>query len=340
MTWLQIVWFVLFVAIIGGYVVLDGFDLGVGMLLPFVARGDVERRILLNSIGPVWDGNEVWLVLGGGALFAAFPLVYASLFSGFYLAMMLVLLVLILRTVAIEFRSKRPSQRWRSVWDWTFAASSFGISLLLGVALGNVVRGLALGANGVMDVSLPDLLNPYALLFGFVAVAMLLLHGSLFLVLKTEGDLGERVSTLVPRLVLVFFVAMTALIAWTLMLDDQFARNFRDRAWTAVFPAIALASLAVAWRSTRAGRSLQAFFASAVMIAALMSAVAAGMYPVLLRSTIDSAYDLTIQNASSADATLTVMFVVAIIGMPFVVLYTAGVYWFFRGKVELHDESY
>ena len=340
MSWLQIVWFVLFVAIIGGYVVLDGFDLGVGMLLPFVARGDTERRILLNSIGPVWDGNEVWLVLGGGALFAAFPLVYASLFSGFYIAMMLVLLVLILRTVAIEFRSKRPSQRWRSTWDWTFAGASFGISLLLGVALGNVVRGLALGANGVMDVSLPDLLNPYGLLFGAVAVAMLLLHGSLFLVLKTEGDLGARVTALVPRLILVFFVVMTVLIGWTLMLDDQFAHNFRERAWIAVFPAIALGALVVAWRSTRAGRSLQAFFASAVMIASLMAAVAAGMYPVLLRSTIDSAYDLTIQNASSADPTLTVMFVVAIIGMPFVVLYTAGVYWFFRGKVELHDESY
>lgn len=340
MSWLQIVWFVLFVAIIGGYVVLDGFDLGVGMLLPFVARDDRERRVLLNAIGPVWDGNEVWLVLGGGTLFAAFPLVYASLFSGFYLAMMLVLLVLILRTVAIEFRSKRESQRWRSTWDWTFALASFGISLLLGVALGNIVRGLTLGAAGVMDVSLPDLLNPYSIVFGIVAVAMLVLHGSLFLTLKTEGALEARIVRVVPRLLLVFFVAMTALIVWTLLRDEPFAHNFGDRPWTAVFPVIAFLAIIAVWRFTRAGRPLHAFFSSAVMIASLMSAVAAGMYPVLLRSTIDPAYDLTIQNASSADATLTVMFVVAIIGMPFVVLYTAGVYWFFRGKVELDDESY
>ena len=340
MSWLQIVWFVLFVAIIGGYVVLDGFDLGVGMLLPFVARTDRDRRILLNAIGPVWDGNEVWLVLGGGALFAAFPLVYASLFSGFYLAMMLVLLVLILRTVAIEFRSKRESATWRSFWDWTFGVASFGISLLLGVALGNIVRGVELGADGIMNVSLPDLLNPYSVMFGVVAVSMLALHGALFLVLKTEGDLEARLARLVPRLLLIFFVAMTALIGWTLLRDEPFAHNFRERPWTAVFPLLALVAIAAVWRLTNAGRPLQAFFASAVMIASLMAAVAAGMYPVLLRSTLDPIYDLTIQNASSADPTLTVMFVVAIIGMPFVVLYTAGVYWFFRGKVELDDESY
>ena len=340
MSWLQIVWFVLFVAIIGGYVVLDGFDLGVGMLLPFVARTDRDRRILLNAIGPVWDGNEVWLVLGGGALFAAFPLVYASLFSGFYLAMMLVLLVLILRTIAIEFRSKRESATWRSFWDWTFSVASFGISLLLGVALGNIVRGVELGADGIMNVSLPDLLNPYSVVFGAVAVSMLALHGALFLVLKTEGDLEARLARLVPRLLLTFFVAMTALIGWTLLRDEPFAHNFRERPWTAVFPLLALVAIAAVWRLTNAGRPLQAFFASAVMIASLMAAVAAGMYPVLLRSTLDPIYDLTIQNASSADPTLTVMFVVAIIGMPFVVLYTAGVYWFFRGKVELDDESY
>lgn len=340
MSWLQIVWFVLFVAIIGGYVVLDGFDLGVGMLLPFLARSDRDRRILLNAIGPVWDGNEVWLVLGGGALFAAFPLVYASLFSGFYLAMMLLLLVLILRTVAIEFRSKRESTRWRSVWDWTFAASSYGIAVLLGVALGNVVRGLSLGADGVMDVSLPDLLNPYAIVFGLAAVSMLMLHGALFLVLKTEDDLQARISALVPRLLGAFFVVMTTLIVWTLLDDAPFAHNFRDRPWTAVFPVLALAALLAVRHFLRVQRPLQAFLSSAVMIVSLMSAVAAGMYPVLLRSTIDPSYDLTIGNASSADPTLTVMFVVAIIGMPFVVLYTAGVYWFFRGKVVLDDESY
>ena len=187
--WLNTTWFVLYMAIIAGYVVLDGFDLGVGMLSPFLGRNDTEKRILLNSIGPVWDGNEVWLVLGGGALFAAFPLVYASLFSGFYTAMMLVLFVLILRTVAIEFRSKRDGARWRSMWDWIFFSSSLGITLLLGVALGNVIQGVPLDQAGNMDVNLVDLLYPYALAVGATAVAMLSLHGAMFLTQKVEGEL-------------------------------------------------------------------------------------------------------------------------------------------------------
>lgn len=337
---LETLWFVLFVAIIGGYVVLDGFDLGVGILLPFVARTDHERRVMLNSIGPVWDGNEVWLVLGGGALFAAFPLVYASLFSGLYLAMMLVLLVLILRTVAIEFRSKRDSTRWRSTWDWIFAIASFGITLLLGVALGNVVQGFALDADGVMDVSVRQLLDPYAVLFGVTALAMVTLHGAMFSVLKTDDDLQRRISGALPALFGAFFALMTGLIAWTLLRDDQFARHFRERPWTVVFPVLALGAVLTAWRLVRTGRPLGAFFASAAMVASLVAAVAAGMYPAMLRSTIDPAFDLTVHNAASAPETLTVMTIVAVIGLPFVFLYTAGVYWFFRGKVVLDDESY
>lgn len=337
---LETLWFVLYVGIIAGYVILDGFDLGVGILSPFVARADRDHRMLLNAIGPVWDGNEVWLVLGGGALFAAFPLVYASLFSGFYLAMMLVLLVLILRTVAIEFRSKREDTWWRSLWDWTFIGSSYGITILLGVALGNVVRGVALDGDGNIDVGLIELLNPYSLLFGVVAVLMLMGHGAIFLTLKTEGDLRTRVERLVPILYPMFFIVMTALIAWTLLRDDQFAQNFRDRPWTAIFPVLALGAVLLVRRLIRRGAQFAAFLASATMIALLMAAVASGMYPVMLRSSIDSAYDLTVQNASSANETLTVMFVIALIGMPFVLLYTAGVYYFFRGRVELDDESY
>lgn len=338
--WLQTTWYVLYIVIISGYVILDGFDLGVGMLSPFLARSDHDRRILLNSIGPVWDGNEVWLVLGGGALFAAFPLVYASLFSGFYLAMMLVLLVLIMRTVAIEFRSKRPEAWWRSLWDWTFTISSFGITLLLGVALGNVIRGIAIDQQGNMNVDLLDLLNPYSIALGLVAVIMLSLHGAIFLTQKTEGALLERVRSAVPRLLIAFFVTMTALIAWTLLRDEQFTQNFRDRPWTVVFPILAFLAIASAWFLVRRGAYLSAFLASATMIALLLGAVACGTYPVMLHSTIDDAYSLTVQNASAADETLTVMFVIAIIGMPFVLLYTAGIYYFFRGRVELDDESY
>ncbi len=338
--WLQTTWYVLYIAIISGYVILDGFDLGVGMISPFIAHNDHDRRILLNSIGPVWDGNEVWLVLGGGALFAAFPLVYASLFSGFYLAMMLVLLVLIMRTVAIEFRSKRPEAWWRSLWDWTFTISSFGITILLGVALGNVIRGISLDQQGNMNVNLLDLLNPYSITLGLVAVAMLCLHGAIFLTQKAEGALLQRVKNLIPKLLIAFFVLMTVLIVWTLLRSEQFTQNFKDRPWTVVFPVLAFVAIVSAWRFVRRGAYLSAFLASATMIALLLGAVACGMYPVMLHSTTNSAYDLTVQNASAAKETLTVMFVIALIGMPFVLLYTAGVYYFFRGKVELDEESY
>jgi cytochrome d ubiquinol oxidase subunit II len=338
--WLQTTWFVLYIAITSGYVILDGFDLGVGMLSPFIAHTDHDRRILLNSIGPVWDGNEVWLVLGGGALFAAFPLVYASLFSGFYLAMMLVLLVLIMRTVAIEFRSKRPEAWWRSLWDWTFTISSFGITILLGVALGNVIRGISLDQQGNMNVNLLDLLNPYSITLGLVAVSMLCLHGAIFLTQKAEGALLQRIKNLIPKLLVLFFSLMTVLIFWTLLRSEQFTQNFKDRPWTVVFPVLAFVAIVSAWLFVRRGAYLSAFLSSATMIALLLGAVACGMYPVMLRSTTNSAYDLTVQNASAAKETLTVMFIIALIGMPFVLLYTAGVYYFFRGKVELDDESY
>ena len=238
--WLNTTWFVLYVFIIGGYVILDGFDLGVGMLGPVVGRGERERRLLLNSIGPVWDGNEVWLVLGGGALFAAFPIVYASLFSGFYLAMMLVLLVLILRTVAIEFRSKRESLAWRSTWDWVFFGSSLGITILLGVALGNVIQGVPIDSAGNMNVDLVGLLNPYSIALGVVAVVMLSLHGGIYLCLKVEGELLERVRRLVPRLMVAAFVLLTMIVAWTLLLDDPIPENFRNRLWLGIFPLAAL----------------------------------------------------------------------------------------------------
>ncbi len=338
--WLNTLWFVLYVIIIGGYVILDGFDLGVGMLGPVVAKSDEDKRYLLNSIGPVWDGNEVWLVLGGGALFAAFPLVYASLFSGFYLAMMLVLLVLILRTVAIEFRSKRSSPRWRATWDWFFFGSSLGITVLLGVALGNVIIGVPIDADGNMYIDLLHLLNPYAIALGVTAVVMLSLHGSIFLTLKVGGELLGRVTALVPKLMAAFFVLMTVLIVWTLLLDNPIADRYADRLWIGVFPFLALLAALAAWRQIHHQRYLSAFLASATMIGLLMATVAAGLYPVMLPSSTDTAFDLTVHNAASAEPTLQVMTVIALIGMPFVLMYTAGVYYFFRGRVVLDDESY
>jgi cytochrome d ubiquinol oxidase subunit II len=338
--WLNNVWYVLFVIIIAGYLIMDGFDLGVGILHPFLAKTDTERRISLNSIGPVWDGNEVWLVLGGGVLFAAFPMVYASLFSGFYMAMMLVLLVLILRTVAIEFRSKRPSARWRNTWDWVFFGSSLGIALLLGVAFGNIMEGVLLDAQGNIGGNLFTLLNPYALLVGVTTVVMLATHGAMYLSMKTEDDVQARANHWIPRLMGVFFVLNTVLVVWTVLAHEVIADRYLAQPLWAVFPALALAAVVAGWLMVRKGHTLIAFLLSSAMIAGLLFSAAIGLYPNLLVSSIDQAYNLTIFNAASQPNTLTVMLVMALIGIPFVLLYTAGVYYVFRGKVRLTPQSY
>jgi cytochrome d ubiquinol oxidase subunit II len=334
------VWFGLFVLIIAGYLILDGFDIGVGLVQMLVAKTDDERRLTLNSIGPIWDGNEVWLVLGGGVLFAAFPPAYASLFSGFYLAFMLVLLVMILRTVAIEFRSKRPGANWRKTWDTVFSLSSLGLALLLGVAFGNIIGGVNLDANGDIDMSLIDLLSPYALLIGLTAVSMFALHGLHFLELKTEGEIDERIRRLIPRAMAAFFVLTTLSVIATAFKQQVVVDRFVDEVWPLVFPAGALIAFFVSWRVWKADRELWAFTASALTIALLLISGGVGMYPNLLISSGNSQYSLTVDNSAAASNTLTVMLVVAAIGMPLVVLYTAGVYYFFRGKTELGPDSY
>jgi cytochrome bd ubiquinol oxidase subunit II len=334
-------WYVLFVAIIAGYLILDGFDLGVGMLHPFVAKDDRERRIVLNSIGPVWDGNEVWLVVGGGVLFAAFPVVYAALFSGFYWALMLVLLTMILRTVALEFRSKREGSSWRALWDVVFSASSYGLALLLGVAFGNVISGVPLNGNGDVEVgSFLELLHPFALWLGLTTIAMLLLHGALYLSVKTEDDLQARIRRWIPRFVGLFAVAGAVAAVWIAVAEYGVTDTYLDDVWPIVFPIGGLAAfvtLVVMWRR---GRDAAAFFASSAMIALLLATVSAGLYPNMLKSTTDPSYSMTVTNASAASNTLTVMLIVAIIGIPFVLLYTAGVQYLFRGKVKLTDSSY
>ena len=338
--WLNVTWYLLFIIIVAGYVIMDGFDLGVGILHPFAAKTDRERRIMLNSIGPVWDGNEVWLVLGGGVLFAAFPLVYASLFSGLYTAMMLILLVLILRTVAIEFRSKRPSPRWRTTWDWVFFGASFGIALLLGVAIGNIIIGLPLDAQGNIFLALTDLLSPYALLVGVTTVFMLATHGAIYLSMKADGELLARIERWVPRLMAIFFVLNTVLVGATVFLHAHVSDSYLAQPLLVILPALGLLSVIVAWWMVRRHRYFIAFLFSSAMIAGLMLSIAVGMYPNLLVSSIDPQYNLTIFNAASAPNTLTVMLVFAVVGMPFVLLYTAGVYYVFRGRVQLGPESY
>ena len=338
--WLNIVWYILFVVIIAGYIVLDGFDLGVGILHLFIAKNDEERRITLNSIGPIWDGNEVWLILGGGALFAAFPLVYASLFSGFYGAMMLVLLFLILRAVAIEFRSKRPGLGWRKMWDFIFFLASLCIALLLGVAFGNVLMGVPIDAQGNIQAFIPNLLTPFALLIGLTTISMLAYHGAIFLAMKTDGELLARVKRSITPLMVTFFILNTIVIGVILLTHQEISNQYLAQLWLVILPAAALAAVIFAGWMVRREQYFIAFVASALMIILLILSSAAGLYPNLLISTINPDFNQTIFNAASEANTLVVMLVIAAVGMPFVILYTAGIYYIFRGKVRLGPSSY
>ena len=334
-------WFVLFILIVAGYLVLDGFDLGVGILHPFVARTDGERRVVLNAIGPIWDGNEVWLVVAGGVLFGAFPIVYAALFSGFYAAMMLVLFSLILRTVAIEFRSKMAPSRWRELWDAVFFLASLGIAVLLGVALGNIVRGIPINEQGDVSItSILDLLNPFALLVGLTTIVMVTMHGALYLNLKTEGALQERVQRVVPVAMVVFAVLAALTGAAVFLNQDPISDAYLANPWRFIFPIAAAAAFGGAWIMFQRRREALALALSGGVIALLLVSVGAGLYPNLLISTTDPAFNMTTANAASADNTLTILLIVAIIGIPFVLAYTSGVYYFFRGKVRLTHDSY
>lgn len=337
---LNVIWFLLFVIIITGYLILDGFDMGVGILHPFVADGDQERRVSLNSIGPIWDGNEVWLVLGGGVLFAAFPIVYASLFSGFYTAMMLVLLFLILRTVAIEFRSKHEGEGWRSAWDFIFFLGSAGLALLLGVAFGNIVSGVPLDQQGNINInSVFALLHPFALLMGATTIALLALHGAVYLDLKTTEDIQERVHTWIPWLMGLFAI-LAAITVFFMFRNNYQPVAVYAQIWPLIFPFIGLLAFVGLYLMVRRKQEFWAFVCSAALIAFALFSVGIGLFPNLLVSTIDSAYNLTLYNAASHENTLTVMLIIALIGMPFVLLYTVGVYYIFRGKVRVEADSY
>jgi cytochrome bd ubiquinol oxidase subunit II len=336
---LNTIWFLLVGILIAGYAILDGFDLGVGMLHPFVG-GDTERRLSLNSIGPVWDGNEVWLVTGGGALFAAFPEAYASAFSGFYTAFMLLLLMLIFRAVAIEFRSKRPSAAWRHGWDYVFATGSFGAALLMGVAFGNVVSGVPMDADRNVIVSLIGLLHPYALLVGMTTLALFCLHGAIYLVLKTEGELQARIRGWVRPLMIAFILAYAITTVATLLYQPHMARRIQGEPIWFGIPVLAILAIANIPREIFHGREFRAFLSSSLAIALMMALVGVGLYPMLLRASNDPSRSLDIYNAASSPGTLGIMLVIAVIGVPLVLGYTAAIYWIFRGKVTLSGHSY
>jgi len=336
---LNTVWFILIGILLAGYAILDGFDLGIGALHLFV-HTDNERRIMLNSIGPVWDGNEVWLVTGGGALFAAFPEVYATVFSGFYNAMILLLFMLIFRAVAIEFRSKRPMKWWRQTWDFAFSISSILIAFLMGVALGNIITGIQLGADKEYAGKFIDLLNPYTVLVGFTTVALFVMHGCIYGVLKTEDELQAKLKSWVNNTIIFFVICYVTTTMATLVYYPHMARHFKDFPLLFIVALLNMLAIANIPREIHHGRDFLAFISSAAAIAFLLALFAIGIFPNIVLSNPNPEYSLNIYNAASSEKTLTIMLIIAAIGFPFVLAYTISIYWIFRGKVKLTNMSY
>jgi len=332
-------WYLLVGVLFTGYAILDGFDLGVGSL-HLKAGADTDRRVFLNAIGPVWDGNQVWLVTGGGALFAAFPHVYATAFSGFYLAFILLLFTLVFRGVSIHVRSLRPGALWRRIWDRAFFLSSLLASLLIGVSLGNMVWGVPLGANFSYQGNLLHQLHPYALLVGVTVVALFRMHGAIYLVMKTEGELNEQVRSWV-RPSIIFFIIMYLLTTLaTLLYAPRMAEPFRENVWLFLAPIGSVLAIANVPREMHHGRELNAFLSSSLAIVLLLALFGIGMFPELIHASSDPALSMTAYNASSSPATLKTMLIMAGIGMPLVLGYTFHIYRVFRGKVKLDSMSY
>jgi len=327
-------WFILIGVLLTGYAILDGFDLGAGALHLF-SKNDHDRRVILNAIGPVWDGNEVWLLTGGGALFAAFPNVYASAFSGFYTAFMLVLMGIIFRAVAIEFRSKEDSPRWRGFWDKAFAIASISLSVLMGVALGNLVIGVPVDARGEYAGSFWTLLShPYPIIVGLTTLAMFMLHGSIYLVLKTGGEFHKQVRQWVRNSMIFYFVMYAILTVTTFIFAPQMAARFQSMPFLIILPILNILALANVPREIHHGRDFLAFLSSCFSIVANLTLFGIGMFPNMLPSNPRPENSLTVLNSASSTASLTIMMTIAIIGVPFVLAYTAGIYWVFRGKVD------
>lgn len=336
---LPIIWFVLIGLLLAGYCILDGFDLGVGILHPLVARNDVERRLSINSIGPLWDGNEVWLVTLGGALFAMFPYAYATIFSTFYTAFMLLLFSLIFRAVSMEFRGKMRSRWATRSWDFGFAIGSFGASFLFGVAGGNLIRGLQLNERGDYTGTLLDQLQPYPLVTGCFVVALFATHGGIFLQMKLESEYLERVASatrIAWALMLILYVIVSA---WTLLRVPRAIANFSELPGLWIVPVINVALVIATGVFVFRRRPFMAFLCNAACIVSLVILLATSLFPNMINAT-DPASDLRIVDAASSPLTLKIGLLVVAIGLPFVLTYTSVIYWTFRGKTELSPHSY
>ncbi|WP_449258954.1 cytochrome d ubiquinol oxidase subunit II [Chlorobium limicola] len=332
---LQTIWFILVAVLFTGFFVLEGFDFGVGILHPFMSADDRERRTVINTIGPFWDGNEVWLITAGGAMFAAFPEWYATLFSGFYLALLLMLVALIMRGVAFEFRSKHDNPAWRSFWDWSIFAGSAIPALLWGVALANFIRGVPIDQSMNYAGGFFNLLNPYALVCGLASLSIFTLHGAVFLTLKTTGDLQARAMSLAKKAWAPATLLSLAFTIYTFIETDLFRRLGVNPGIVPVFSVIALLSVIVLLKKNASG---WAFAMTAVAIAFSTVTIFMGLFPRVLVSSLNPEWSLTIYNSSSSDYTLGIMTVVAAIFVPLVLLYQGWSYWVFRQRLTPDSE--
>ncbi len=369
---LRLIWWALIGVLLVGFAVTDGFDLGSGILLPFAARTDVERRVVINSVGPVWEGNQVWLILGGGAVFAAWPQLYAVSFSGFYLAMFVILTALILRPVAFKFRSKREAPAWRARWDWVLFFSGLVPALIFGVAIGNVLQGVPFRFDADMhifyDGTFFGLLNPFALLCGLVSVAMLVMHGAAWLVLKTAGPVAERARSYgmgaavltvalyaLAGVVLAFFIGgyrissvidvvgpSNPMLKTAELHAGAWLANYAAHPWTIAAPALGFAGALAALGALAARRGGLALLGAAGSIAGIILSVGASMFPFILPSSIDPRASLTVWDSSSSHLTLFIMLVVTAVFIPVILAYTTWVYHVLWGKVDeqaIRDET-
>ncbi len=327
---LQTLWFILIAVLFTGFLFLEGFDYGVGILLPFLGKNDQERRMIINAIGPVWDGNEVWLLTAGGAMFAAFPNWYATLFSGFYLALFLILVALILRGVAFEFRSKDENPRWRSTWDLAIFVGSVLPALLWGVAFGNILRGVAIDADMNYVGTFFDLLNPYSLLGGLVTLTLFILHGALFVEMKVGAPVQQRAQAILRPVYPVVVVLTLGFVAYSAAETDMFQELTLLKIAGLIVAVGALLFAGAMLFQQRFGR---AFIGTGVTTGAVVVIIFSTLFPRVMPSSLDAQFDLTIYNASSSEYTLGVMTLIALSLVPIVLAYQAWSYWVFRQRL-------
>jgi cytochrome d ubiquinol oxidase subunit II len=332
-------WFLVFGAVISGYAILDGFDLGAGMLHLFLKK-ESSRRIALNAIGPVWDGNEVWLVIAGGALFAGFPVAYAAIFSAFYLPVIIFLIGLIWRAVAIEFRSKEEGKTWRLTWDIAYTFACIVVTFSLGLMLGNVALGLPLNEHKEFTGSMLSFFNPFSLLVAITTVALFMTHGAIYLAMKTESRLYAKLTILAKNFNIFFLLTFALTSVYTLLYVPHLSDKIRSNPVYLIFPFLMFLAIANIPRQLRKRNYRFAFISSSVTIASLLITVAIEVFPYLLFARNDAANSITIDNAASSPKTMKTLLLIALIGTPLVGIYTSFVFWTFKGKVKLDETSY